>query len=124
MLLQVIKLIHLYLLLVSPHPDPFQVSQAESSKSQGYLFGRIGEFLLVWKILMRLALSYLHNPFHYEMEKKKRNGKESPKLREAACTGGQSRKSCSSISGMVWQFCNAAQASSREQNDSVQRRQS
>lgn len=71
---------------------------------------------------MRLALSYLHNPFHYEMEKK-RNGKESPKFRKQLAQEDDP-EGCSSISGMVWQFCNAAQASSREQNDSVQRRQS
>lgn len=41
MLLQVIKLIHFYLLLVSPHPIPFQVSQVKSSKGPGSLFGRV-----------------------------------------------------------------------------------
>lgn len=45
MLLQVIKVIHFYLLLVSPHPVPFQVTQTESSKSPGSLLGRVRVFL-------------------------------------------------------------------------------
>lgn len=71
---------------------------------------------------MRLALSSLHNQFHHELEKK-RNGKESLNSGKQLAQE-DNPEGCSSISGMVWQFCNAAQTSSREQNDSVQRRQS